>query len=46
MKETVKLSYLRMAPRKVRSVADLIRGLPVNEAEAQLMAMNKRAALP
>ena len=35
-----------MAPRKVRSVADLIRGLPVNEAEAQLMAMNKRAALP
>ena len=35
-----------MAPRKVRSVADLVRGLSVNEAEAQLMLVRKRAAVP
>ena len=40
--ETVKLNYLRIAPRKVRSVADLIRGLSVNEAEAQLMGERRR----
>jgi large subunit ribosomal protein L22 len=40
--ETVKLNYLRMAPRKVRSVADLIRGLTVNEAEAQLLSQRRR----
>jgi large subunit ribosomal protein L22 len=40
--ETVKLNYLRMAPRKVRSVADLIRGLSVNDAEAQLLAQRRR----
>ncbi len=34
--QTAKLNYLRIAPRKVRSVADLIRGMSVNEAEAQL----------
>ena len=31
-----------MAPRKVRSVGDLIKGLPVNEAEAQLLAQTRR----
>lgn len=36
------LSYLRQAPRKVRSVGDLIKGLPVNEAEAQLMVQTRR----
>ena len=35
-----------MAPRKVRSVADLIKGLSVNEAEAQLMFLSRRAAKP
>ena len=40
--QTVKLNYLRMAPRKVRSVASLIRGLSVNEAEAQLLAQTRR----
>jgi ribosomal protein L22 len=35
--QTAKLNYLRIAPRKTRSVGDLIRGLPVNDAEAQLM---------
>lgn len=37
-----KLSYLRQAPRKVRSVGDLIKGLPVNEAEAQLLVQTRR----
>lgn len=46
IKETVKLNDLRMAPRKVRLVANLIKGLTVNEAEAQLLVMTKRAALP
>src|SRR3989344_2616746 len=45
-KKTVKLNYLRIAPRKVRSVADLLRGLSVNEAEAQLMLVRNRAAVP
>jgi len=44
--QTVKLNYLRIAPRKVRSVADLIRGLSLNEAEAQLMFERRRAAKP
>ena len=38
--------YLRMAPRKVRMVADLIRGLSASEAEAQLMVQRRRAAQP
>ncbi len=33
---TAKLNYLRITPRKTRFVADLIRGLSVNEAEARL----------
>ena len=35
-----------MAPRKVRLVADLIRGMSVNEAEAQLLYERRRAAKP
>lgn len=42
--QVTKLNYLRMAPRKVRSVADLVKGMPVNEAEAQLMAQRRRPA--
>lgn len=45
-KQTVKLNYLRMAPRKVRLVASLISGMSVNEAEAQLLFISKRAAKP
>lgn len=41
-----KLNFLRMAPRKVRSVGDLIKGLPVNEAEAQLLMQSRRPAKP
>ena len=43
---TAKLNNLRMTPRKVRLVVDVVRGLPVREAEAQLMMMKKRASLP
>ena len=43
---TAKISFLRMAPRKVRSVGDLIKGLPVNEAEAQLIVQTRRPSKP
>jgi large subunit ribosomal protein L22 len=43
---TAKISFLRMAPRKVRSVGDLIKGLPVNEAEAQLLVQTRRPSKP
>jgi large subunit ribosomal protein L22 len=46
IKQTAKLNYLRITPRKTRSVADLLRGLSVNEAEAQLMLIRNRAAVP
>lgn len=45
-RERAVLNYLRVAPRKTRSVADLIRGLPVLEAEAQLMLSPRRPAGP
>jgi large subunit ribosomal protein L22 len=37
---------LRMAPRKVRLVADLVRGMKVNDALVQLQFNQKRAATP
>src|SRR3954470_7714371 len=46
MESTAKLRYLRITPRKVRVVADLIRGKNVNQALAQLAYVEKRAALP
>lgn len=42
--QKAQLKYLKITPRKVRLVADLIKGLPVNEAEAQLIMQKKRAA--
>lgn len=33
-----------MAPRKVRSVGDLVKGLSVNDAEAQLLVQRRRPA--
>mgnify|MGYP003394864550 CR=1 FL=1 len=42
--QTAQLNYLRIAPRKVRLVADLIRGLSVNDAEAQLLVQRRRPA--
>lgn len=43
--QIAKLNYLRIAPRKVRAVADLIKGLTVNEAEAQLLTQRRRPAV-
>jgi len=43
---TAKLKHLRISPRKVRLVANLIRGLNVSEAEKQLKFLPKRAAEP
>ncbi len=40
------LNKLRIAPRKVRLVVALIKGLPVEKAEIQLKFQSKRAALP
>ena len=45
-KQIVQLNFLRMAPRKVRAVAGLIRGASVNDAEAQLLYERRRAAKP
>lgn len=40
------LRYLRIAPRKVRLVIDLIRGKSVKEAELQLQFLQKGSARP
>lgn len=40
------LNYLRISPRKVKLVADLIRGLNVDKAQAQLQFLTKKAASP
>lgn len=40
------LRYLRIAPRKMRLVANIIKRKPINEAEAQLMLHARRAAQP
>ncbi len=44
MQVAVKLRYLRIAPRKVRLVADLIRGKQVEEAQTILSFTTKKAA--
>ena len=41
-----KAKYIRMTPRKVRLVIDLIRGMNANEALETLKFVNKAAALP
>lgn len=46
MKVTVKLRYLRISARKVRLVADLIRGKKIEEAQAILRFTIKKAARP
>jgi len=46
MEIKAKAKYLRNAPRKVRLVADLVRGLDVKEAELQLRFLTKRAVEP
>jgi large subunit ribosomal protein L22 len=44
MTVTVKLNYLRISPRKVRLIADLIRGKEVKAAKNQLQFLNQKAA--
>lgn len=46
MSVEAKLRYSRISPRKVRLVADLVRGLPVEEAEKVLQFTVKRSAMP
>ena len=43
--QIAKLNYLKIAPRKVRGVTDLVKGLSVNDAEAQLMVQRRRPAV-
>lgn len=43
---TAKLNYLRIAPRKTRAVARTIKGLSVNDAQAQLLFQKRRPAKP
>lgn len=43
---TAQLNHLRISPRKVRLVASLLKGLSVNEAEAQLLFQTRRPAKP
>jgi large subunit ribosomal protein L22 len=43
---TAKLRFLRMGPRKVRLVADMIRGKKVTRALDILSVLNKRPARP
>lgn len=46
MQVTAKLKYLRIAPRKLRLIADLIRGKDVFKARAELGFLTKRGAKP
>ncbi len=46
MKVTAKIKYLRISPRKVRLVADLVKGMDVEEAKIRLQLLIKRAAKP
>ncbi|MBI4094766.1 MAG: 50S ribosomal protein L22 [Candidatus Liptonbacteria bacterium] len=43
-KQVAQLKYLRIAPRKVRAVAGLMKGLSAQEAEAQLLHERRRPA--
>ncbi len=46
MEVTAKLRYLRIAPRKVREVIDLIRGKKVDEAQNLLEFLVRKSAKP
>ncbi|MBI4991928.1 MAG: 50S ribosomal protein L22 [Candidatus Harrisonbacteria bacterium] len=45
-KVIAKLNHLHVAPRKVRLVASALKGLSVNEAEAQLLFRPQRSGKP
>ena len=44
--QIAKLNDLHIAPRKVRLIANVIKGLRAQEAESQLLMQNQRAAQP
>ncbi|MBE0617588.1 MAG: 50S ribosomal protein L22 [Proteobacteria bacterium] len=46
MQANATLRYLRIAPRKVRLVADLVRGKPVQDALSALRFTPKSASMP
>ncbi len=46
MQVKAKLRNLHIAPRKVRLVANLVRGLSVEQAEVQLQYLDKRSSTP
>lgn len=46
MPAVAKLRHLRIAPRKVRQVSDLVRGKKATEAQVLLKFLPKRASLP
>lgn len=46
MEITAHLNYLRISPRKVRLVANLIKGMSINGAELELRHLSKRSSLP
>ncbi len=46
MEVKAKARYIRMSPRKVRLVINVVRGMNVKEAQTQLQFMNKAAAEP
>ena len=43
-RSTAQLNFLRIAPRKVRLVADLVKGMEAHEAEVQLRYLPKRSS--
>ncbi len=44
--QTAKLRYLHIAPRKVRLIANTLKGLPTQEAEAALLLRPQRSSGP
>ena len=46
MEIKAKVKFIRMSPRKVRLVVDVVRGLSIQKALIQLQFINKAAALP
>lgn len=46
MEIRAELNYLRMSPRKVRLVANLVRGMNTSRAEVELRHLPKRSSVP
>ena len=46
MEVIARARYIRMSPRKVRLVADLVRGLSILRADTELRFLRRAAALP